>query len=154
MTPTPNSCPARIIDPVLTREEERQDLTNQDNSTGIDKYHENTSEAEPFLQDRSDSSSEFASREILKKFIPELEPDDERAQTLRVKMAKRANMLKVQMGLAGFVAIVVITFKYGPLKAPRPTSVVSVLSLLELARQLRPSTVLFMWVLIFYHLFY
>ncbi|KAI6433924.1 hypothetical protein MCOR21_002647 [Pyricularia oryzae] len=51
------------------------------------------------------SSFPFARKEILRKYIPELDPDDERAQTLRVRMSKRSNMLRLQFGLTAVIVM-------------------------------------------------
>ncbi|RBR17039.1 hypothetical protein FVER53590_28836 [Fusarium verticillioides] len=49
------------------------------------------------------SEGRYAKVDILRKYIPEADPQDPRAQTLRVKMAKKATMLKIQLGIALFV---------------------------------------------------
>ncbi|TLD05234.1 uncharacterized protein PgNI_09344 [Pyricularia grisea] len=51
------------------------------------------------------NSFPFARKEILREYIPELDPDNERAQTLRVRMSKRSNMLRLQFGLTAVVVI-------------------------------------------------
>ena len=45
-------------------------------------------------------SDRYATVQALSKFIPELDPEHPRANTLRVKMAKRTTMLKIQLILA------------------------------------------------------
>ena len=42
----------------------------------------------------------YAKAKYLSKYIPELDPKNERAITLRVKMTKRTTMLRIQMGIA------------------------------------------------------
>ena len=48
----------------------------------------------------------YAKAEYLSNYIPELDPTNDRAITLRVKMAKRATMLKLQMGIATLIVCI------------------------------------------------
>jgi hypothetical protein len=49
---------------------------------------------------------QYANAKVLSQYIPELDPNHPRAITLRVKMAKRAAMLKKQVAAATVVVIV------------------------------------------------
>lgn len=49
------------------------------------------------------SNGRYAKVDILGKYIPEVDPKDPRARKLRVKIAKKATMLKIQIGIALFV---------------------------------------------------
>ncbi|KAF7536886.1 hypothetical protein G7054_g4182 [Neopestalotiopsis clavispora] len=51
-----------------------------------------------------ENSPRFARKDHLKRYIPELGPDNPRAQTLRVKMSKRSTMLSLQLGISILVA--------------------------------------------------
>ncbi|KAF3012818.1 hypothetical protein E8E14_008459 [Neopestalotiopsis sp. 37M] len=48
----------------------------------------------------------FARKDHLKQYIPELDPENPRAQTLRVKMSKRSTMLSLQLSIAAIVVII------------------------------------------------
>lgn len=50
----------------------------------------------------------FATVQRLSKYIPELDPDNKRAMTLRVRMSKRSNMLRIQLAMA--LVVVAINF--------------------------------------------
>ncbi|KFA65890.1 hypothetical protein S40285_09480 [Stachybotrys chlorohalonatus IBT 40285] len=47
--------------------------------------------------------SRYAKVSDLRMFVPELDPNHKRAQTLRVKMARRSTLLKIQAGIAAFI---------------------------------------------------
>ncbi|KAF2772931.1 hypothetical protein EJ03DRAFT_149640 [Teratosphaeria nubilosa] len=51
-----------------------------------------------------------ADRDLLRRFIPETDPDEKRAKTSRVKMAKRRNMRRMRLGLAAGVICVNLAF--------------------------------------------
>lgn len=46
----------------------------------------------------------------LSKFIPDLDPDHERAKTFRVRMSKRSTMLKLHLSTAFLVVLLLLTF--------------------------------------------
>ncbi|KAI1842909.1 hypothetical protein JX266_010927 [Neoarthrinium moseri] len=52
------------------------------------------------------SHGRFASKDMLKQYIPELDPEHPRAVTLRVKMAKRSTMLNLQLSIALLVVVI------------------------------------------------
>lgn len=62
--------------------------------------------AEPALASRPDR---YAKAEYLSKYIPELDPGNARARTMRVKMAKRTTMLRVQMAIATLIVAINVT---------------------------------------------
>lgn len=66
----------------------------------------------PLLTEDGDEPSgelyPFATVKRLSRYIPELDPESERAQTLRVKMSKRSTMLRIQLAVA--FAVVVTNF--------------------------------------------
>lgn len=68
---------------------------------------EAASQVRPLLvQEKSESGYEYAKVEMLSKYIPELDNKNPRAITLRVKMAKRSTMLRLQLAIALLVVVV------------------------------------------------
>ncbi|KAI1470550.1 uncharacterized protein F4812DRAFT_269841 [Daldinia caldariorum] len=63
-------------------------------------------QAKPLLFHEKDVGSRYAKAEVLSKYIPELNPSDPRAVTLRVKMAKKTTMLKIQLIISSLVVAV------------------------------------------------
>lgn len=59
---------------------------------------------------RENRNERYAKAEYLSKYIPELDPQHERAKTTRVKRAKRSAMLMTQMGVAIAVVLIVSSF--------------------------------------------
>lgn len=63
----------------------------------------------------------FATVQRLSKYIPEIDPDNKRAVTLRVKWSKRSTMLRIQLTLAFTVVAINIAILIWAVKAYPPT---------------------------------
>ncbi|KAI0110771.1 hypothetical protein GGR51DRAFT_569412 [Nemania sp. FL0031] len=86
---------------------------------------EQQKEQVPLLREPSESterSLQYATTNLLAPYIPELDPKNPRAQTLRVKRAKRSTMLFIQVCLASTVVVVSLTFITWALVAKAPDS--------------------------------
>ncbi|KAK8102321.1 hypothetical protein PG984_015467 [Apiospora sp. TS-2023a] len=84
----------------------RSDGTEESNRSA-EEDGQNASERSHLLPsgDAQTGLGRYASKELLKEYIPELDPTHPRAITLRVKMAKRSTMLAIQLGSAVVVVI-------------------------------------------------
>ncbi|OJD36760.1 uncharacterized protein BKCO1_9000190 [Diplodia corticola] len=78
----------------------------------------NHSENERLLD--NDTLPRYAQTKFLSRYIPEADPNHERAQTFRVKMAKRSMMLYIQQGLAYTVVLANISFTIWAFAEHRP----------------------------------
>lgn len=80
------------------------DSTTEDIEDVAEFNQEAASQAKPLLaQEDGEAGFEYAKVEMLSKYIPELDDKNPRAITLRVKMAKRGTMLRLQLASALFV---------------------------------------------------
>ncbi|KAL9116930.1 MAG: hypothetical protein Q9187_006539 [Circinaria calcarea] len=66
---------------------------------------ERTEETSPLIASRQDDMPDpYARRDVLKQYIPEVDPENDRAMTLSVKVSKRTTMLRIQLAIAILVA--------------------------------------------------
>ncbi|KAJ8128224.1 hypothetical protein O1611_g5414 [Lasiodiplodia mahajangana] len=93
--------------------------------TALLSQDEQQNEQVPLLRQSSESrerSLQYATTNLLSPYIPELDPENPRAQTLRVKKAKRSTMLLIQVCLALIVVVVTLTFITWALASKPPDS--------------------------------
>ncbi|KAK2055805.1 hypothetical protein LY76DRAFT_607434 [Colletotrichum caudatum] len=86
---------------VLQSEASRTDQYQRDDNNA----EEDVSLLQPGSTCHAAEEHRYATVKLLKRYTPEVEPAHDRAQTLRVKMAKRSVMLTIQLGIAVFVFV-------------------------------------------------
>ncbi|KAF4428369.1 Acyl- sterol acyltransferase [Fusarium acutatum] len=81
-----------------------------DDDPGVDHNEQESLLGQVISSRMGISASRFANALEFSKFIPELNPDNERAQTFRTRTAKRGTMLKLQMSAALLVDVIMSAF--------------------------------------------
>ncbi|RYP48450.1 hypothetical protein DL768_005652 [Monosporascus sp. mg162] len=80
--------------------------TTEDPGVAMMRNDEAASQAMPLLlpeEGEKEEGPQFARAKLLSQYIPELDPSNPRAITLRVKMARRMTMLKLQLAISSLV---------------------------------------------------
>ncbi|RYP84308.1 hypothetical protein DL769_001223 [Monosporascus sp. CRB-8-3] len=99
--------------------------TIEDPGVAMTRNDEAASQAMPLLlpeECEKDEGPQFARAKMLSQYIPELDPSNPRAITLRVKMARRMTMLKLQLAISSLVVVGMIAITIWSVAGHTPNS--------------------------------
>ncbi|RYP80105.1 hypothetical protein DL770_006367 [Monosporascus sp. CRB-9-2] len=99
--------------------------TAEDPGVAMTRNDEVASQTMPPLlpeEGEKDEGPQFARAKMLSQYIPELDPSNPRAITLRVKMARRMTMLKLQLAISSLVVVSMVAITIWSVAAHTPNS--------------------------------